>query len=336
MTGLLTKLMDDSSNYVFTFRVAPNRAPLYILGEEFQATTEEESRVSTLNAITAYKSVFWLHYRSGFPAIAGSNVVSDKGWGCTIRSAQMMAAHALVRAMPGPRFRRAVPCSREVQSVLRLFVDSAEGLLSIHNVVEWALKSKQIQKVTDWVGPDVATNAVASLLSEQREQISDFVEIHSVRDGALIVPDILGALASKAQLILVSLRLGIDSIDFGGREQVMKLIALPQFAGIVGGESLMSHSFFIVGGSKDFLLFLDPHTTTESFNDVSNLDRTVPVAPTVSRMSWSRLNPSMTVGLFLSSPEELSIIQESLAPFVTFLQEPYVDVNFSDLDGYGM
>jgi hypothetical protein len=44
-----------------------------------------------------FKLLFWSTYRKGMPQIGDSKLTSDSGWGCMIRSAQMMVAHALQR-----------------------------------------------------------------------------------------------------------------------------------------------------------------------------------------------------------------------------------------------
>ena len=47
-----------------------------------------------------FQLLFWATYRRGMPAIPGaSSHTTDSGWGCMIRSEEMLIAHALQRAL---------------------------------------------------------------------------------------------------------------------------------------------------------------------------------------------------------------------------------------------
>ena len=51
-------------------------------------------------------SLIWVSYRSGFPPLKGvATYTSDGGWGCMIRTGQMMMANALVRHWMGINWR---------------------------------------------------------------------------------------------------------------------------------------------------------------------------------------------------------------------------------------
>lgn len=56
--------------------------------------------------LSDYHTRVWMTYRRGFQNIGSSSYASDAGWGCMIRSAQMMLAHMLITHYLGREWRK--------------------------------------------------------------------------------------------------------------------------------------------------------------------------------------------------------------------------------------
>lgn len=72
-------------------------SPVYILGQSFLLNSEDEVE----RFRQAFVSKIWLTYRKEFPQLEGTSWTTDCGWGCMLRSGQMLLAQGLlVHLMP--------------------------------------------------------------------------------------------------------------------------------------------------------------------------------------------------------------------------------------------
>lgn len=105
-------------------------------------------------------SRLWMTYRREFPIMNGSNYTSDCGWGCMIRSGQMLLAEALVRHFLSRTWRWDAESQIHIthddnmhRKIIRWFGDSSSmnSPFSIHNLVN--LGEELGKKAGDWYGP---------------------------------------------------------------------------------------------------------------------------------------------------------------------------------------
>ncbi len=113
-----------------------------------------------------FRNIAWMTYRSGFvPMKPPSSFMTDAGWGCMLRSAQMLLAQVLVRHLGPSEWGQRAPASHAHRNLLRWFLDAPKYFCfySIHRMTECG---RQYGKQPgEWYGPHTAALVLRDLVT---------------------------------------------------------------------------------------------------------------------------------------------------------------------------
>ncbi|KAK2747821.1 cysteine protease atg4 [Colletotrichum kahawae] len=281
-----------------------------------------------------FESKFWMTYRSEFELIAKSTdprassalslsmriksqlvdqsgFSSDSGWGCMIRSGQMLLANAMAITNLGRDWRRGESRSRERQ-LLTMFADDPRAPFSIHQFVQHGAVACG-KYPGEWFGPSATARCIQSLTNAQEQPP---LRVYSTGDGPDVYEDKFMKIAKPdgtrfhPTLILVGTRLGIDKITPVYWDALIATLQMPQSVGIAGGRPSASHYF--IGAQGSFLFYLDPHHTRPALpyhSDPSRYtDTDVDTAHTrrLRRLHVREMDPSMLIGFLIKNEDDWS------------------------------
>eukprot|EP01028_Stygiella_incarcerata_P003122 TRINITY_DN1591_c0_g1_i2.p1 TRINITY_DN1591_c0_g1~~TRINITY_DN1591_c0_g1_i2.p1 ORF type:complete len:329 (+),score=91.26 TRINITY_DN1591_c0_g1_i2:612-1598(+) len=247
------------------------------------------------------------------------------------RTGQMMMAEALSRLWyPEPLLIAAAPDPRLVKTyerkLLSLFMDavSEDAPYSIHNIcvtgMEWD------KKIGEWLGP----NTVCLCLQRLTEYyMTNHIRLFVETNCGFFVDDILASANGfdVPLVVMIPLRLGIDSIPHNFVRPLLDVFKIPQSLGILGGKA-NSSLYFIGQQSNDRVVYLDPHVVQDAMvgweNEKDKTDATVEspwwenaiktarFVDSPMLMKAERITPTLTLGFLFRDEEEVKSVYEIL------------------------
>eukprot|EP00096_Caligus_rogercresseyi_P006117 TRINITY_DN22331_c0_g1_i1.p1 TRINITY_DN22331_c0_g1~~TRINITY_DN22331_c0_g1_i1.p1 ORF type:complete len:394 (+),score=150.01 TRINITY_DN22331_c0_g1_i1:221-1402(+) len=278
----------------------PSSSPVCLLGQRYSSGD---------TFALDFASRLWLTYRREFQEFRGTRISSDCGWGCTIRSGQMLLGNALLRLHLGRSWRWRRENSRGQESthrdIIRLFEDVEEAPLSIHSLLKIAGIILN-RSPGEWFGPSSTSHLLKSAVNQgaaSHNILKDLV-VYIANDCTIYNSDVLELCGEPLStwsplLILIPLRLGGDRLNPIYVNCIKALLASEECVGIIGGRP--RHSLYFVGFQDNYLIHLDPHLVQDrvDIKQNQNFDLKSFHCSTPKKMSVSKMDPSCCFGFLI-------------------------------------
>jgi cysteine protease ATG4 len=137
------------------------------------------------------QSLFWFTYRFDFKEIKPYGITTDAGWGCMLRSAQMMLAHTLrLHFTESSKLTHNTKTNTAFNNrLLTWFVDIPSNdrcFYSLHNMCAAGLANHQVLP-GEWYGPGTACYVLRDLVAMHQEQqpATPLFRVHVATDGTV-------------------------------------------------------------------------------------------------------------------------------------------------------
>ena len=250
-----------------------------------------------------YSFLLYFSYKTNFDLI--NNIDNDIGWGCTIRSCQMLLSNILLKNKLKDKF--GIIDEEYYDYIIYIFKDNYNSLFGLHQFVKYY--EKYDKKIGDYVGPYTITSILENFNNILNSKfniiyINNIYDKHSINN--ILDNDINN---DKSYLINFTVKLGINNIDDFYNEYIIDLIKNKYFMGIISGKELQS--YYIIGITDDNkLLYLDPHNVMVYSENI--LDKKDYYANNMYNLDIKYLSPTISFSFLINNKDEVLIFYENL------------------------
>eukprot|EP00002_Diphylleia_rotans_P015676 TRINITY_DN3037_c0_g1_i5.p1 TRINITY_DN3037_c0_g1~~TRINITY_DN3037_c0_g1_i5.p1 ORF type:complete len:343 (-),score=63.36 TRINITY_DN3037_c0_g1_i5:265-1293(-) len=270
-----------------------------------------------------FASIPWITYRKDFAPLSSGGLTSDAGWGCMLRTGQMLVAEAYKRLVLGDGWRLNETSDKSLYcEMLRWFSDSPEeaSYFSIHRIV--SVSQRFGLEAGYWYSPSAIGNSLQELVNANTilDNKANGMCMLVCRDGSIYKDQVKSLSISgktwKPILLYLPLRLGVDSLNPLYIQHIFKTFRWGQSLGIIGGRPRASH-YFVGYSGESHLIYLDPHVV-QQYSSSADIPLSTYTCKTILRLPVSDLDPSLAMGFLCRSEAEFEDLctKISTTPFV--------------------
>lgn len=278
--------------------------PLQIVGSSDGVVVESKEELEK----ALHERFYLFTYREGFEPIAAvtRRIETDQGWGCLLRTTQMLLSHFL--AVYGH------PSDRK----LSLFFDRSDesAPFSIHNMIRRVWDRRAFK--TEYWSPSQGCEAIKQTMHDatHTKQLETRVSVVTSCNGCIYADEVQRAFKEGAEVVLVLASVRVSAAPYLTQEtylQMEKLMEQPQCLGVVGGIPGRSYYFFAHNQTQVF--YFDPHQHIHPAlvnESAAALATVVPTLRDVRCVHWSRVDTSLFVAFAARSREEWGRLEKQL------------------------
>jgi len=335
-------------------------SPIYmIVGNQFDFSTYETS--ATKAFMDHFYSILWFTYRKDFPPLDPSQLTTDIGWGCMLRTGQMLVAQGVIRHILGSKWKysaeRDTPFSAYRQ-ILRWFADTPapSSPYSIHKMVQVNhMIDEQHQKHSlapvnkpgEWFSPTRVCKILKLLV---REHSPEALTMYVPKEGVIYI-DRVTLLCTQTELYSKPspkpdkrnpLPQALEELEGEtkfwrplmiliplrlGVDRINKLY-IPQLKSMLQLPQCLGiiggrpkQSLYFVGFQDDSLIYLDPHIVRPAATPHNDFLDTYHC--TVPRiMPFENIDPSLAIGFYCGSLTEFDSFCHIITKMVNEVSNP--------------
>jgi cysteine protease ATG4 len=300
----------------------------------------------------------YFSYRNDFHPIMSSRnnevtyFTSDCGWGCMIRSAQMILAQALVKVKLSQqpytiKNLYGVENLEFIFEIIHQFLDSeyttmeGEKELPLYSITNICKNGEYVNKQAGEWFSDISMIQIFEQILHSNIRENKSYEIISFSDGVVYNSDILNKcfkevnrlsanckhteyyenkegnkyIMIKPGIIFISVRLGLESFPEEYCSSLREIFQIQGNIGIIGGKS--NEARYFIGQADNFFIYLDPHYNQKSIKTAEDLKERSDTffIKKAYQMEIKDISPALTIGFAFTEISEYISLFESFSNY---------------------